>query len=257
MPEGTRGTTSRPRAPALHTLNSGWVRGVSELGASGKLSGGEGFAAGLVDHRQVGLIGLDCSGVIVQSNDRGREILSREDGLRDQSGRLRAQRPEDVEALESLLESVLASDIDDRVGGWTAVGRWPEQRPLTVYVSRVGGGQAGVAAVVVVVDPWQPTRLSPEQVAASLRLTPAESRVAVALAEGLTIGQIAEATGRTVPTVRSLVQRALEKTYCSRQAHLVRLVLSSSHLPLLHNESSGIPGAPRYIFSETHPVSAG
>ena len=236
MPEGIQGTTSRPRTSPLRTSNSAWVRGVSELNVSRKFKGAEGLAVGLVDQRQVGLIGLDGSGVIVESNDRGREILGRECGLRDQNGRLRAQRPEDVEALESLLELVLTSDTDGRADGRIAVGRWPDQRPLTVYVNRVDCGQADVAVVVVVVDPWQPARLSPEQVATSLRLTAAESRVAVALAEGLTTGQIAEATGRALPTIRSLVQRALEKTYCSRQADLVRLVLSSSHLPIAQRE---------------------
>lgn len=189
-----------------------------------------------MDQRQVGLIGLSRSGVIVESNDRGREILSREIGFRDENGRLRAQRPEDAEALEGILELVLSGDTDGRGGGRVTVGRWPDPRPLTVYVNRVDGGQADVAVVVVVVDPWQPTRLSPEQVAKSFRLTPAESRVAVALAEGLTTGQIAEATGRAVQTVRWLVQRALEKTYCSRQADLVRLVLSSCHLPVAQFE---------------------
>ncbi len=236
MPEGTRGTSTRPGTPSLRTLNAGWVHDASGPGVFGKFTGDDGLAAGLLDQRQVGLIGLDCSGVIVESNDRGREILGQEGGLRDQNGRLRAQRSEDVEALESLLELVLAGGTDGSAGGRTAVGRWPEQRPLTVYVTSVDCGQADVAAVVVVVDPWQPTRLSPEQVAASLRLTPAESRVAVALAEGLTTGQIAEATGRTVPTVRSLVQRTLEKTFCSRQADLVRLVLLSSHLPVVQRE---------------------
>jgi DNA-binding CsgD family transcriptional regulator len=231
MSEGTRAAASRLGTSQLRDSHPPWPRGARELGASGKFSGTEGFPIGFVDQRQVGLFGLSGSGVVVESNERGREILRRDGGLRVEDGCLRAQRTEDAGALEGLLESVLG-DTDGRGGGRTTVGRWPDQRPLTVYVSRVDGGQVCIAALIVVVDPWQPTRLSPEQVARSLRLTPAESRVAVALAEGSTTGQIAEATGRAVHTVRWLVQRALEKTYCSRQADLVRLVLLSSHLPV-------------------------
>lgn len=194
------------------------------------------LAETLVDQRQVGLIRLDNSGAIVDASARAREILDRERAFRVSNGRLRTRRSEDAEVLESLLELVLGSDTDGGRGGPVSVGRWPDPRPLTVYAQRVDGGHAGVAAVVVVVDPWCPTQLSPEQVARSLRLTPAESRVAVALAEGLTTGQIAEATGKAVHTVRWLVQRALEKTFCSRQAELVRLVLSSSHLPVAQSE---------------------
>lgn len=233
MPEGNPAEASRPGpgTSQLRNSNSRWAR------ADGvNVARDEGFAFGFVDQRQVGLIGLSRSGAIVETNDRGREILSREGGLSDENGRLRARRTEDVVALESLLRSVLSDDADSERGGLTTVGRWPDQRPLTVYVKRVDGDQADMAAVVVVVDPWQPSRLSPEQVGRSLRLTPAESRVAVALAEGSTTRQIAEATGRAVHTVRWLVQRALEKTYSSRQADLVRLVLSSSHLPVPQSE---------------------
>lgn len=191
-----------------------------------------GLAETLVDQRQVGLIRLDNSGAIVDVSARAREILDRERAFHVDNGRLRAHRSEDVKVLEGLLESVLGGKGDGSGAGPVSIGRWPDPRPLTLYAQRVDGGHAGVAAVVVVVDPWCPTQLCPEQVARSLRLTPAESRVAVALAEGLTIGQIAEATGKAVHTVRWLVQRALEKTFCSRQAELVRLVLSSSHLPV-------------------------
>ena len=190
------------------------------------------FAKALVDRHQVGLITLDSDGAIVESNDCAREILDGEGALRADNGRLRAQRSEDVEALDELLGLALSGEGNGDGSGRLSLGAWPDQRPLTVYVNRVDGCGADVGAVVVLLDPWRPTRLSPEQVAQSLRLTPAESRVAVALAEGMTTREIAQTTGRKLESVRWLVQRALEKTYCPRQADLVRLVLSSSHLPI-------------------------
>ncbi len=213
-------------------LKSRRYRRESEPTVDRPLERSEDSALGFVDQRQVGLIRLNRSGEIVDSNGRGSEILRREEGLSEKNGRLWAQRIEDSEALESLLRMVLSGDSDGEGGGPVTVGRWPDPRPLTVYANRGDGRQDDVAAVVLVVDPWCPARLSAEQVAKSFRLTPAESRVAVALAEGRTTREIAEATDRAVPSVRWLVQRVLEKTHCSRQAELVRLVLSSSHLPV-------------------------
>ena len=71
--------------------------------------------------------------------------------------------------------------------------------------------------------------LYPEFVAESLGLTPAESRVAVALAEGKTVRDIAEATGRTKHTVRWLFRQIYRKLGISTQAQLVRLVLLLPH----------------------------
>jgi len=231
MPEEEPGPDSRPGKS--HPRDSDRRRrSVREAGDRGKVDGTEGSAVDLVDEDQVGIIRINSSGVIVESNSRGREILSGEGGLRTDKGRLQAQRPQDEEALQSLLESVLSGDANGRRGGRVVVGRWPDPRPLTVCVKRAGDGDAGVAALVFLVDPWRPAQLSPEHVAKSLRLTPAESRVAVGLAEGRTAEQIAEATGKAIHTVRSLVQQAREKTYSPRQADLVRLVLTSSHLPI-------------------------
>ena len=192
----------------------------------------------LVDQRQVGLIALDRSGAIIVSNDRGREILSQEGGLRELGGKLRALRPKDAEALERILEPALGGEAASAAGGFAVVGAWPHERPLTVYANQANTGHLGVAAIVVVLDPWRQVRLKPEQVAKSLGLTPAESRVAVSLAEGMTIQEIAHATNRKRDSVRWLVQQALARTWCSRQADLVRLVLASSHLPVAQPEET-------------------
>lgn len=150
----------------------------------------------LVDQRQVGLVSLDASGAIVGTNALGREILRQDAGLCERDGKLRTQRVEDAEALECLLAPAVGGQMESGSAGFAAVRGWPSWRPLTVYVNRANGSCPGVAAIVVVLDPWRRIRLRPEQVAKSLGLTPAESRVAVSLAEGLTIREIAESTPR-------------------------------------------------------------
>ena len=65
----------------------------------------------------------------------------------------------------------------------------------------------------------------PEFVAERLGLTRAQSRLAVALAEGDTVHDIAEATGRTKSTVRWHLREIHRTLGVSMQAQLVRRVL--------------------------------
>ena len=64
-----------------------------------------------------------------------------------------------------------------------------------------------------------------------LGLTPAESRIAVALAEGATVEGIAESTGRAKSTVRWFLKRINHKLGIASQVELVRLVLLLPHVP--------------------------
>ena len=200
--------------------------------APGKLAGVMGT---LVDQDLVGLICLDCRGAVVEYNARGRDVLLADGGLRERNGRLVARRLQDAEAFEDLLAAALGEPGDPPRPLVAVLGAWPDQRPLTAWVKPVAaspGCDPRIAVLVVVVDPWQPTPVNPDQIARSLGLTPAESRVAAALAEGQTVADIARATNRKPESVRQLVKQALSKTWCSRQAELVRVVLSTSRLPV-------------------------
>ena len=189
----------------------------------------------LVDQNLVGLICLDRRGVIVESNTRAREVLGVDGGLRERNGRLSTHRPDDAAVLERLLQVALDGSTLPGAGTSAVLGAWPGQRPLTVHVNPVPpapDGGSGVAVLVTIVDPWVTISVDPAQVGISLGLTPAESGVAALLAEGRMVKEIAEATGRSPQTIRWFVKRALAKTWCRRQAELVRLVLSTSRLPV-------------------------
>ena len=84
----------------------------------------------------------------------------------------------------------------------------------------------------LIVDPASRVRIDPELVMAALDLTPAESQVAVMLAEGRTPRDIAAATGRRESTIRWHVQKMFVKHDISRQVELVRLVSPLAGVPL-------------------------
>ena len=103
--------------------------------------------------------------------------------------------------------------------------------PLVVHVKPVAVpqpdyGARHTAALILIVEPGSRHRIDPDLVAGTLGLTPMESRVAVWLAEGGSVRDMAEATGRTEGSIYWHLKQIYRKQPISRQADLVRLVLS-------------------------------
>ena len=104
--------------------------------------------------------------------------------------------------------------------------------PQVLHVVPVGRrrtdcfGSQRVAALAIVADPKGRTGVEPVVAAEALNLTRMEGRVAVMLARGMSVREIAAATGRKESTIRSHVKHMFTKHGLSRQAELVRLVLS-------------------------------
>ena len=117
--------------------------------------------------------------------------------------------------------------------GSMTVGRQFVSPRLVLHVSPVGGrltgfGMRRVAALVLVVDPARKPRIDADVVASALGLTPTESVVAAMLATGSSLREIAAAMGRKESTIRWHLKQIFAKHRVSRQADVVRLVLSVS-----------------------------
>ena len=190
----------------------------------------------LLDNTRTGVIQLDRHGRIVEVNDSARALLRRQDGLRYEGGELRAAGPRDDRRLQALLSGALP-----RFGGQAASGSMMvrRSRPMpgfALHVKPVTGREADyrsrhVAALVLVADPASRARIEPGVVAAALGLTPTETQIAMLLAEGRTLRQIAVSTGRGYSTVRSHLKSVFAKLGCSRQFEVAQAVLALSDLP--------------------------
>ena len=192
--------------------------------------------AKLLDTTGLGIVQLDGRWRIVAANDRARDLLRTGDGLFDEGGFLRARTPEDNAELQGLLTRALPRFGAQGAGGSTMVRRSAALPPLVLHVNPVGRQETDfhlwpVAALVLVADPAGHTRIDPAVAAEALGLTGMESRVAVLLAEGMSVREIAAATGRGESTIRSHVKHMFAKHGLSRQADLVRLVLSLAGAP--------------------------
>ena len=102
---------------------------------------------------------------------------------------LRARAPGDQVRLERLVGNALPGTGAVAVSGSMVLRRSSVVPPFVVHVKPVGGpqpdhGARHVAVLVLIVEPGRRHRINPELVATTLELTPAETQVAVWLAEG-------------------------------------------------------------------------
>ena len=190
----------------------------------------------MLDNTRVGIIYLDYRGRIVQVNDRALEILRRRDGLFDEGGYLAAWLPADNDKLRNLLAGAMPSLSGQGAAGSVTINRSSNLPKLVVHVNPLSGGwlhlgSGRLAALALVVEPSRQMRLDAGLVGEALGLTPAESEIAVMLAEGRTVRDIAEGTGRKPGTVHDLIKRAHKRLGIARQVDLVRLVLDLADLP--------------------------
>lgn len=203
------------------------------------LAGADALGASLAESLErsgAGIVELDRRGRIVAANDRARTLLQRGDGLYDQQGALFARVRGNNDVLQDLLARALPRFGSRGRSGSMTVRREQALPPLVLHVTPLGRRDADLglwpaAALVLVHDPALSSRLDPAAVAAALGLTRMESRVAVLVAEGKSVREIAAATGRKETTIRWHLKHICEKHGISRQAEVVRLVLSVAGTP--------------------------
>ena len=189
----------------------------------------------LLDNPRMGVIHLDRRGRIMEANDRARSILRHGDGLSDRDGTLRARGDAEQVRLERLVGNALPASGGGPVSGSILLRRSPVLPPFVVHVKPVSApqpdyGARHVAALLLIVEPGRQHRITPELVATTLELTPAEAQVAVWLAEGRSVRDMAEATGNTQGAIHWHLKQIYQKQSISRQVDLVRLVLSLAEL---------------------------
>ena len=193
--------------------------------------------AALLENTWSGIVHLDRRGRILASNDKagvpappGRRVV--------RPGRLSAgwaaggQRPPSNSA--GARTAALRRPGRQRVDDGEALARPAAARAAPEPRGRPGPrypDPARVAAIALVVEPGSRVRIDRSLVSAILGLTPSETEVAVMLAEGHAVRDIAWATGRRESTVRWHIKHIFNKHGFNRQLELVQLVLSLAAIP--------------------------
>ncbi|ENO81149.1 regulatory protein LuxR [Thauera sp. 28] len=188
---------------------------------------------GMLDRLSVGVVLLDRNARILRLNQAATEILGRRDGLSVVAGSLSAALNGEGRALRGLIERAVVAGARHEPG---VVDGMSISRPS-------GGPQLGVAvrampptewsepssrpaAMVIIRDPDVRLLASDEQLKRLYGLTNAEASLALELMAGRTVDEAAQALGISRNTARCQVRAIFAKTGVTRQAELLRVLLS-------------------------------
>lgn len=182
----------------------------------------------------VGVVILDQNGMVLECNPAAAGILDMRDGLKIAGGMLEANYANDNRKLQRLIREALMHTRVSRLSmtegmsvsrqsgqlNWGVVvqsispDEWTEgkQRPSVAVFVRDTGGKA---------DP--PVKLAQQL----FQLTPAETSLAIQLANGLSLEEAAEALNIRRNTARAHLRSIFSKTGVRRQTELVRIFLNS------------------------------
>lgn len=172
---------------------------------------------------------LDPDGCLLFANRAGRELDRCRDGLwigRD--GRPTAVDSRERSALQHLITATIAAG-QGRGGaseGAMCVRRpgLPEPLHVMLYPLRGDALLSGSSVAMFIFDPARTPLPHAELLRTFYGLTPAEARLACALAQGASVEDYSAMRQLSVNTIRTHLKHALEKTGVHRQSQLVALV---------------------------------
>lgn len=189
--------------------------------------------AGL-NQQLTGLILFDHLLLPVYCNPVAESILGYHPAISLRNDRLCAYRPEDTEILHKALLRATQTTPDDS-SRHTALGlKHPDSfTPLPVMILPIGecslhlpSGDGLAHAAVMFSDTERNQPIVPEALITAYGLSASEARVAIAVVNGLSVNEIAELHRLKSSTVKSQLLAVYRKLGISRQAELVKLLLT-------------------------------
>ena len=180
----------------------------------------------------IGVILIGPGGTLILMNRTAAALVGEKDGLLATSHGLRAERPEESSRLAKAISNAeLTSNANGiSVPGTVMISR-RARPPLQVLVSAaplcIFQSLSRIVAIVFVQDSSRSKHHSESAIRDRYGLTPAESRVAVLLADGHSPREISAMLVVTDHTIRSQIKSIFAKTGVRRQAELVALILTS------------------------------
>jgi DNA-binding CsgD family transcriptional regulator len=187
--------------------------------------------AGTVDRMLVGTVMLDETGSVLKSNPVADEMIREGDGLRLVNGALRADVAAENRELQRLVRQALNGSTPAVVNA-ISITRKSARGKLGVLIrSLPNAGSSKTkrrpSVALFIRDAERKSEASREMVRRLFDLTPAESSLALALANGLTLDEAADGFNIRKNTARAHLRSIFSKIGVTRQTTLVRVLLSS------------------------------
>ncbi len=217
---------SRTRLGVVYRLREAELRASASLAALDRLS--------------AGVLLIAPPGEVVLANRAAHRILGANDGLRlatcfgKPGGRLRAADAAAQGRIDEAIRHSVRGDLLDvsHFGHSVAVPRHSGKQPYALQFSALPGnnelalGITSPRAIVFVTDSAEPIAVDPQVLTGTYGLTPAESRLALALGEGGGLQETAERLRIGINTTKSPLQAIYAKTGVDSRAKLTKLLVA-------------------------------
>ncbi len=193
----------------------------------------------VLDRLRFGIVLLGVDGSVLEANAFAARLFERRDGLTVIHGQLVAPHRGSGIALAHALRAAVDvhRGIDADAPEPCYLERGNGAQPLSALALPLpkdpdpfGVRRAAVALLVTTTD--AEARMPIERLRQRFRLTSSEARLAAALMQGQRLRDAAEQAGLTYETARWYLKSTFQKTGTTRQADLVRLLLSEPQLLL-------------------------
>jgi hypothetical protein len=183
-----------------------------------------------LDHLTAGVIFTDGSGRIIETNQAGEAILRLGDGLTMHTGQICARRKFETTKLAHLIANATATSEAGLSAGCMLIARDGGLPSYVVRVAPVRARSAGynLPAAMILVSVPDESFISERELADLYGLSPAESRLAIALARGKRLTGLVSEFGVQITTLRTQLRAVLKKFDVERQSDIVRVI---SHIP--------------------------
>jgi DNA-binding CsgD family transcriptional regulator len=188
-----------------------------------------------LDRFVIGLILYDRNARPVYINPTARTIIETHPALDMHDGDLLLVNAEDEKNLRKTIIETAEIDPDDSWRQSVAIGiTHPDaELPLPLLVTPMHAhlittdlDYEGARVAVFLSDPNLQQPISIDSLVSVYNLTPSEAQVAISLANGHSIDQIAHKSNHSAHTIRSQLKSVFRKTGVSRQSELIKLLLT-------------------------------
>lgn len=179
-----------------------------------------------VNRATTGIVILDPEGVPQHHNQFTETLMRLHPEFEVEAGQIRLDDPKQHQQLRWLLRKCAEQgEVQNMIAR-----RDPEAEPMFVSIEPVPWGETcpPCGCIVLIRSPKATGTLEPKRLAALFGLSGRESELVAALADGRSLEDFADATDRSIHTVRTQLKSIYRKTGTQRQADLVRLVLTST-----------------------------
>lgn len=196
--------------------------------------------AGTVDRMRIGMLTLDEKGLIHSINEQAKVILEEQDGISVFGRSLRAGNPSEQRKLKAVIDAVYAAmqpKSSKQLNAAILIEAIPITRPsgrgkLSLLVRTLpkdkwsGSGHRPYVAIFLR-DPERGTQGSSEVIRRLFYLTRSEARLALLLANGMSLDEASEQLNIRRNTVRAHLRTIFSKMGVTRQTELVVMVMNS------------------------------